>query len=67
MSSSTPISLSMQWYQLLKEQDSPVLIYQMGKVGFERVGEIDSKIDSSTRSDVYRCRKTDISSSCTTA
>ncbi|MGR5423694.1 putative capsular polysaccharide synthesis family protein [Vibrio harveyi] len=33
MSSSMPISLSMQWYQLLKEQDSPVLIYQMGKVG----------------------------------
>lgn len=33
MSSSTPIRLSMQWYQLLKEQDSPVLIYQMGKVG----------------------------------
>ena len=33
MSKSTPTNQSMQWYQLLKSQERPVLIYQMGKVG----------------------------------
>ncbi|WP_199454735.1 putative capsular polysaccharide synthesis family protein [Vibrio owensii] len=33
MSKNTPTNQSMQWYQLLKNQAEPVLIYQMGKVG----------------------------------
>ncbi|WP_104038309.1 putative capsular polysaccharide synthesis family protein [Vibrio jasicida] len=33
MSKNTPTNHSMQWYQILKSQEKPILIYQMGKVG----------------------------------
>ncbi|MDG2733220.1 capsular biosynthesis protein, partial [Vibrio parahaemolyticus] len=33
MSRNTPTNVNLSWYQTLKSQEQPVLIYQMGKVG----------------------------------
>ncbi len=33
MSRNTPTNPHTSWYQILKSQERPVLIYQMGKVG----------------------------------